>query len=91
MTLPPCAVAAGETDAEDGVEITIGVQNVPRELVVETDATADSVAKQVRKALETGGPIEIVDTRGRHVIVPAGTVGYIEIGDETRRVGFRAL
>lgn len=73
------------------MEITIGVQNVPRELVVETDATAESVTKQVRKALETGTLIEITDTRGRQILVPAANVGYIEIGDETRRVGFRTI
>lgn len=73
------------------MEITIGVQNVPRELVVETDATADAVAKTVRKALETGTPVEVVDTRGRHIIVPASTIGYVEIGDEARRVGFHNL
>ena len=73
------------------MEITIGVQNVPRELVVETEATAESVAKQVRKALETGTVIEITDTRGRQILVPAANVGYVEIGDETRRVGFHNL
>jgi hypothetical protein len=73
------------------VEITIGVQNVPRELVVETDATAESVTKAVRKALETGTVIELTDTRGRQILVPAANVGYIEIGDETRRVGFRTI
>ncbi len=73
------------------MEITIGVQNVPRELVVETDATAESVAKQVRKALEAGSVIEITDTRGRQILVPSANVGYVEIGDETRPVGFRAL
>jgi Protein of unknown function (DUF3107) len=73
------------------VEITIGVQNVPRELVVETDATAESVAEQVRKALETGTPLEVTDTRGRHIIVPAATLGYVELGDEGRKVGFHTL
>lgn len=73
------------------MEITIGVQHVPRELVVETDATADTVAKQVRKALETGDPVEVTDTRGRHIIVPSEKIGYVEIGDEARRVGFHNL
>ncbi len=73
------------------MEITIGVQNVPRELVVETDATAASVAKQVREAITAGTMIEITDTRGRQILVPAANVGYIEIGDETRRVGFHTI
>lgn len=73
------------------MEITIGVQNVARELVVETDATADEVAKAVRKALDAGDALELTDTRGRHIIVPSGTVGYIEIGDEARKVGFHTI
>lgn len=74
------------------VEITIGVQNVARELVVETDQTADKVVKEVLKALEAGAPLDLTDSRGRRVIVPAGTLGYVEIGgDETRRVGFHNI
>ena len=73
------------------MEITIGVQNVPRELVLETDATAESVTKSVRKALEAGTVIELTDTRGRQILVPAANIGYIEIGDETRRVGFHTI
>ncbi len=73
------------------MEITIGVQNVPRELVVETDATAESVAKQVRAAITGGGVIELTDTRGRQILVPAANVGYVEIGDESRRVGFHTI
>lgn len=71
------------------MEITIGVQNVARELVVESDQTSEKVAKEVLKALEVGAPIELTDTRGRRVVVPAAAVGYIEIGgDEARKVGF---
>lgn len=71
------------------MQITIGVQNVARELVVELDGTADKIAKDVLKALEVGAPIDIVDTKGRRVLVPASMVGYVELGgDDTRRVGF---
>ncbi len=74
------------------VEITIGVQNAPRELVIETDQTADKIARDVLKALEAGAPIDLVDQRGRRVIVPAAVVGYVELGgDESRRVGFHNI
>ena len=75
-----------------GVEITIGVQHVARELVLETDRTSEQVAADVQAALSSGEPLEITDTRGRRVVVPAAALGYIEIGgDEARRVGFHNL
>lgn len=71
------------------MQITIGVQNVARELVVEVDGSADTVAKDVLKALEVGAPIDLVDAKGRRLLVPASTVGFVELGsDDTRRVGF---
>ncbi len=71
------------------MQITIGVQNVARELVLELDGTADKIAKDVLKALEVGAPIDLVDAKGRRVLVPASMVGYVELGgDDTRRVGF---
>ncbi|WP_149204324.1 DUF3107 domain-containing protein [Actinotalea subterranea] len=74
------------------MEITIGVQHVARELVLETDQTSEKVTKDVLKALEVGAPLEFTDSRGRHVVVPAGVVGYVEIGgDETRKVGFHNI
>lgn len=71
------------------MEITIGVQNVARELVVETDEASEKVAAQVLKAVEAGAPLDLTDTKGRRVVVPAATLGYVEIGgDEARKVGF---
>lgn len=75
-----------------GVEITIGVQHVARELVLETDQTSEKVVQDVLKAIQTGAPLELTDTRGRRVVVPATAVGYVEVGgDEARRVGFHNL
>ncbi|ACZ29814.1 hypothetical protein Xcel_0776 [Xylanimonas cellulosilytica DSM 15894] len=74
------------------MEITIGVQNLPRELSVDTDLTADQVAETLKKALADGGVLELTDARGRRVLVPTATIGYVEVGpEETRRVGFGSL
>ncbi len=80
-------------DEEDmAVEITIGVQNLPREIVLETDQTADEVAAAVAAALGGAPALELHDTRGRRVIVPTATLGYVEIGSETKaRVGFGSI
>lgn len=70
------------------MEITIGIQHVARELTFETPLSADEVSAAVEKAL-AGAILDIEDTRGRRVIVPAGAIGYVEIGAESqRRVGF---
>lgn len=74
------------------MEVTIGVQNVARELVVETDQTSDEVSTAVLEAIGSGAPLDLTDTRGRRIIVPASVVGYVEVGgDETRRVGFHNI
>ncbi|MCL2848458.1 MAG: DUF3107 domain-containing protein [Micrococcales bacterium] len=74
------------------MEITIGVQNLAREVTLDSDQTADEVANAVREALEGKAALELVDQRGRRVIVPSAALGYVEIGAETRgRVGFSSL
>ncbi len=71
------------------MEITIGVQNLSRELVVETDQTVDELAAAVAAALAGAPALELTDSRGRRVIVPTSSIGYVEIGSEIqRRVGF---
>lgn len=74
------------------MEITIGVQNLTRELVLETDESADTVAKAIAKALDGGSVLELADNKGRRVIVPTASIGYVELGtEEQRRVGFGSI
>ena len=74
------------------MEVTIGVQNQARELTLETDLSADEVLEKVQTALSKGEILELADTRGRRVLVPGATIGYVELGsEETRRVGFGSL
>ena len=50
------------------------------------------VAAAVAAALEGKAALELLDSRGRRVIVPVAGIGYVEIGAETRtRVGFGSL
>jgi hypothetical protein len=72
------------------VEVKIGVQNVARELSIETDQSAEAVAAAVRSALsEDAGVLALTDSRGREVLVPTAALAYVQVGDsEKGRVGF---
>ena len=72
------------------MQVRIGVQNVPKELVVETDQSADEVQNALAKALaEPHGIFVLQDRRAGRVVIPVEGVGYLEIfDDEQRNVGF---
>jgi hypothetical protein len=74
------------------VEVKIGVQNVAREITLESSQSVDEVAQLVDDAIAKGGTLRLVDERGRVVVVPTTVLGYVECGGESeRRVGFGAL
>jgi hypothetical protein len=71
------------------VEVKIGVQNVAREVILESAQTADQVLKVVETALSNGESLRLADEKGRIVVIPASTLGYVDIGEpEKGRVGF---
>lgn len=74
------------------MEVKIGIRDVAREVVLESESTPDAVAEQVAKAVDAGSLLKLVDDKGRLIIVPGSLIGYVEIGaPESRRVGFGAL
>ncbi|WP_433244937.1 DUF3107 domain-containing protein [Streptosporangium sp. CA-135522] len=72
------------------MEIKIGVRSVHRELVVETDLSTEQVEEELGKAVAADrGIFGITDNKGRRVLVPISSLGFIEIGEEeTRPIGF---
>lgn len=74
----------------NSMEVKIGVRSVHRELIIETDLSPEQVEEAVRQALAVdSGVFALSDTKGRRVIVPTASLGFIEIGeDENRPVGF---
>ncbi len=74
------------------MEIKIGIQNVNREIVLESSETAEAIAEVVASAMNAGSELRLTDSKGRTVIVPSKVLGYVELGaEEQRRVGFGAL
>jgi len=72
------------------VEVKIGVQYAPRELVIESAQTSAEVEEAVTTALDSdSGVLMLQDERGRRIIVPVAKVAYVEIAETTpRSVGF---
>ena len=74
------------------MEVKIGIQNIGREIALESTQEADAVAKVVSEAIAKGTELRLTDEKGRLIIIPASVLGYVEIGaEEVRRVGFGAL
>ncbi|MEU6087919.1 DUF3107 domain-containing protein [Streptomyces sp. NPDC047085] len=75
------------------MEVKIGVQHAPREIVLESGQSVDEVERLVAEALAGKSQLlSLVDEKGRKVLVPADRLAYVEIGEPTvRKVGFGAL
>ena len=72
------------------MEVKIGVQFAPRELVLESTQSQEEVEKAVFEALSSStGLLSLADEKGRRVLVPTDKIAYVEIAEsEIRRVGF---
>lgn len=72
------------------MEVKIGVQYGGRELVLESAQSQDEVAKAVTDAIaDSSGVLQLVDEKGRRVIVPVDKLAYVEIAESQHRpVGF---
>jgi hypothetical protein len=72
------------------VEVKIGVQFAPRELVLESAQTPAEVEEAVAGSMNSdNGLLSLVDDKGRRILVPTDKIAYVEIAEtELRRVGF---
>ncbi len=74
------------------MEVKIGIQSIPRELVVETLSSPDEVERALMAAMKDGGMFTLRDEKGGKILVPAEKIGYVELsGAEQRRIGFGSL
>ena len=73
------------------MEVKIGVQHAPREVVLETNESVADIEKQVADAVKNNGTLAIDDVRGRKILVPGDKIAYVEIGGGVSgQVGFRS-
>ena len=72
------------------MEVKIGVQYAPRELVLESAQTPAEVERAVTDAIgHDSGVLSLADEKGRLVIIPISKIAYVEIAEASpRAVGF---
>ena len=71
------------------MEVKIGVQYAPRELVVESAQSPAEIEQIVTDAIANDGTLSLTDEKGRRIIVPVSKVAYVEIAEASpRAVGF---
>ncbi len=72
------------------MEVKIGIQYVPRELIVDTDATPEEIEESLTDALRLPhGVLALTGRASGRLLVPADKVAFLEFGvNESRRVGF---
>ena len=71
------------------MEVKIGIQSVPRELVVETSTSDEEIQQLLADAVTDSTVFVLTDEKGGKVMVPGDKIAYLEIGSlEPRRVGF---
>lgn len=71
------------------MEIRIGIQHSPREIVIESEEKTEELLERLNVAVADGSPVTLVDDKGRTVLIPGAKVAFAEIStEEPRRVGF---
>jgi hypothetical protein len=71
------------------VEVKVGIQMGPRELVVETAGSVEEIQQALTDALADNTLFVLNDAKGKTLLIPADKIAYVELGiAEQRRVGF---
>jgi len=71
------------------LEVKIGIQLAPRELLIETSMSAEEVEHAVNEALADGHLLRLTDAKGSTVLVAADKIAYVELtAPGPRQVGF---
>ena len=72
--------------------VRIGISETSQELHFETNLETAKVISLANDAITGNKTLEFTDIKERTILVPAGKISYIEIGDTTdQKVGFTAL
>ena len=71
------------------MEVKIGIQMAPKELIIETTTSAQDIQRALAAALADGRLFELADEKGRTILVPVDKIAYVELdATEPHRIGF---
>lgn len=71
------------------MEVKIGVQYAPRELVLESKLSPKDLTETIEQAVANGGVLHLEDEKGRQVYIPVEKIAYVEVAaTNVRSVGF---
>lgn len=77
------------------MEVEIGIREVARTVNFESNQSPEELSATIQQALEQDAShtlINLTDVKGRHIVIPAASLGYVIIGsDTTHPVGFGNL
>ena len=75
------------------MNINIGIRGATRELSMnDLEMTEDELLNIITEATSQGTPLQLKEKNGRTLIIPAQSLGYVEISDKEKRlVGFGIL
>lgn len=79
-------------DSESKTTVRVGISETSQELHFETYLDSAKVLALANEAITANKTLELTDVKNRTILVPAGKISYIEIGDTSdQKVGFTAL
>lgn len=77
---------------ETKTTVRIGISDTSQELHFEVAIETAEVIALAHAAISEAKTLELKDIKDRIILVPAGKISYIEIGDTTdQKVGFTSL
>jgi hypothetical protein len=79
-------------ESADKTTVRLGISETSQELHFEVALASAKVIELAKEAISSKTTLELTDIKDRVILVPAGKISYLEIGDATdQKVGFTSL
>ena len=79
-------------ESADKTTVRVGISETSQELHFEVAMASEKVIELAQEAIAGNKTLELTDLKDRVILVPAGKISYLEIGDATdQKVGFTSL